>query len=115
MGFEPTNPCGLAVFKTAAIDRSATRPVPTRTLEAAAPPQQATPAATARILFGATGSDVFHPIPPVAWYVLFRVEGPAMVKAEGGVAVRTYGARLTCKQAVQTQEYRHAFAPSVRR
>jgi hypothetical protein len=27
VGFEPTNPCGLAVFKTAALNRSATHPV----------------------------------------------------------------------------------------
>jgi hypothetical protein len=26
VGFEPTNPCGLAVFKTAALNRSATHP-----------------------------------------------------------------------------------------
>ncbi len=26
VGFEPTNPCGLAVFKTAAFNRSATHP-----------------------------------------------------------------------------------------
>ena len=26
VGFEPTNPCGLAVFKTAALNRSATLP-----------------------------------------------------------------------------------------
>ena len=27
VGFEPTNPCGLAVFKTAALSRSATHPL----------------------------------------------------------------------------------------
>jgi hypothetical protein len=30
VGFEPTNPCGLAVFKTAALNHSATHPISTK-------------------------------------------------------------------------------------
>jgi hypothetical protein len=84
----------------------------------------------ARIRPGLTGTDVFRPTRPFAWYVFAGADAqavahdltlqgnswqdsrsvkitPAVAELQAGLAVLAYGARLTYTQAAQTQEYQH--------
>jgi lipid A 3-O-deacylase len=84
----------------------------------------------ARILPGLTGTDVFHPTRPIAWYLFAGVDGqavasdltlqgniwhdsrsvkiiPAVAEMQAGVAVMAYGMRWTYTQVMQTQEFQH--------
>ena len=84
----------------------------------------------ARIRPGLTGTDVFHPTRPFAWYVFAGADVqavahdvtlngnswqdsrsvsliPGVGEFQGGFALMAYGARLTYTQVVQTQEYQH--------
>ena len=84
----------------------------------------------ARVLPGLTGTDVFQPTRPFAWYVFAGADGqvvaydvtlngntwqnsrsvnvtPAVAELQGGVAIMAYGARLSYTQVVQTQQFQH--------
>jgi hypothetical protein len=84
----------------------------------------------ARIRPGLTGTDVFHPTLPFAWYVFAGVDGqvvaydvtlngnlwqdsrsvtltPAVGEAQVGFALMAYGVRLGYTHVFQTQEYAH--------
>jgi lipid A 3-O-deacylase len=84
----------------------------------------------ARILPGLTGTDVFRPTRPFAWYVFAGADGqavahditldgntwqnsrsvkimPAVGEFQAGLAVMAYGVRLTYTHVFQTQEYQH--------
>lgn len=84
----------------------------------------------ARIRPGMTGTDVFHPTRPFAWYVFAGADGqavaydvtlngniwqdsrsvpvtPFVAEFAGGLAMMFYGTRLSYTQVVQTQEYPH--------
>lgn len=84
----------------------------------------------ARLLPGLTGTDVFVPTRPVAWYVFIGADAqavaydvtlngntwqssrsvsltPGVAEFQGGFAIIAGGARLSYTQVVQTQEYQH--------
>ena len=84
----------------------------------------------ARLLPGLTGTDVFRPTRPFAWYVFAGADGQAVAyditlngntwqdsrnatlkplvgEFEGGFALMAYGTRLSFTEVVQTQEYTH--------
>ena len=84
----------------------------------------------ARTRPGVTGTDVFRPTRPFAWYVFAGADGqlvahdvtlngntwqnsrnvtivPAVGEFEAGLALMAYGVRLTYTHVFQTQEYKH--------
>jgi hypothetical protein len=84
----------------------------------------------ARLLPGLTGTDVFRPTRPVAWYVFVGADGqavahdltlqgntwqdsrsvkivPEVAEIQAGLAVMVHGVRMTYTQVMQTQEYQH--------
>jgi hypothetical protein len=84
----------------------------------------------ARILPGLSGTDVFRPTRPFAWYIFAGVDGqavaydvtlqgnpwqasrsvapvPLVAEMQGGLAIMAYGVRLTYTHVLQTQEYQH--------
>jgi hypothetical protein len=84
----------------------------------------------ARILPGLSGTDVFRPTRPLAWYLFLGADGqavaydltlegntwqksrsvtikPAVGEFQVGLAVMAYGVRVTYTQVLQTQEYEH--------
>jgi hypothetical protein len=85
---------------------------------------------TARMLPGLTGTDVFRPTRPFAWYVFVGADGQgvardltlqgntwqdsrsvkiknAVAEFQGGLALMAYGARATFTDVAQTQEFKH--------